>query len=385
MNTKLCFYARLFTGLLGLSLIACQPQNKEVQQKIPDQKKDEVILHPDSPKHAYIKEMVATLVQRPLMDPVTGKITYDETLTARVSSPIAGRVIGSISALGSLVQKGDTLAELDSPELGGAQSDYAGATADLNLAKHAFERMQELYSNGITPLKELEQTEDNLTRAQSEAERARLKLVNLGARGKRMDNHFTLRAPVTGIVTERNINPGMEIRSDLIAPLFVITDLNQLWVQMDIFEKDIGLIHVGALVHLRVSAYPKEYFTATISYISQVVDEVSRTVKVRCTLPNHDSRLLPAMFATIEVQSDLNDLVIVVPLTALFTEDNSDWLYVNTGDYHYHKRPVKTGLRLKGRAVILEGLQPGENLVTDGALLLRTEQDAEQKSDKETL
>jgi cobalt-zinc-cadmium efflux system membrane fusion protein len=147
---------------------------------------------------------------------------------------------------------------------------------------------------------------------------------------------------------------------------------------MSVFEKDIGLIHVGAKVLVRVPAYPGETFTATVSYISQIVEDTTRTVKVRCILPNADNRLLPAMYAAIEVQSDPNDKAVVVPLTALFTEDESDWLFVAIGDGLYQKRPVNAGLRLKDRAVILEGLNPGDRLVVDGALLLRTEEDAEQ-------
>ncbi|MDD5409951.1 MAG: efflux RND transporter periplasmic adaptor subunit [Methylobacter sp.] len=382
MNMKFFDPIRLIAGLLGLSLLACQSQNNEPQHQTTALPKNEVVLSTDSPKRAYIKEAIVELVQRPLMDPVTGKITYDETRTARVSSPIAGRVTGAIAALGAHVKRGDALAELDSPELGQAQSDYAGAQADLNLADRAFQRMQELYANGIAPRKDQEQAQDNVTRARSEAERARLKLLNLGVHVGRTDNRFILHAPIAGVITERNINPGMEVRSDLAAPLFVISDLSSLWVQMDVFEKDIGLIHVGAQVLVRVPAYPGEIFTATVSYISQVVDETTRTVKVRCILPNADTRLLPSMYAAIEVQSDPNDKAVVVPLTALFTENESDWLFVAIGDGNYQKRPVKAGLRLKDRAVIMEGLKQGERLVVDGALLLRTEEDAEQDEQK---
>jgi len=382
MKMKFFDSVRLAAGLLGLSLLACQPHNNEPQQKAVIPPKNEVILSPDSPKRAYIKEAIVELVRRPLMDPVTGKITYDETRTARVSSPIAGRVTGAIAALGAQVKAGDALAELDSPELGQAQSDYAGAQADLNLANRAFQRMQELYANGIAPRKDQEQAQDNLARARSEAERARLRLANLGVRNGRTDNRFALHAPVAGAITERNINPGMEVRPDLSDPLFVISDLSKLWVQMDIFEKDIGLIHVGAQVLVRVPAYPNEIFTATVSYIGQVVDETTRTVKVRCSLSNEEFRLLPAMYTAIEVQSAPNDRAVVVPLTALFTEEESDWLFVAVGDGHYQKRPVKAGLRLKDKAVILEGLNPGERLVVDGALLLRTEEDAEQDAER---
>ena len=379
IGMKALITVHIVIGLLSLSMLACQRQSHELLS-VSNQPKDEVILRSDSPKRDFIKEKTIELVQRPLMDPVTGKITYDETRTARISSPIAGRVIGGIGALGADVRTGDTLVELDSPELGQAQSAYAEAMSDLNLADRAFQRIRELYDNGIAPRKEQEQAQDNLTRARSEAERARLKLANLGVRNRRTDNRFILHTPLSGTITERNITPGMEVRPDLTAPLFVVSDLNQLWVQMDIFEKDIGLIHAGATVLLQVPAYPGKDFTATIDYISRIVDETTRTVKVRCILPNTEKRLLPAMFASITVQSDADNQAVVVPLNAIFAENESDWAYVNIGDYHYQKRPVTVGLRLKDRAVILDGLKPGDRLVVYGALLLRTEQDTEQQS-----
>src|SRR5574340_999777 len=118
MNVKSQFITRFAAGLLSLSLLACQQQNGEEPQQAPVPPPDEVVLRPESPKRQYIEEAVVELVQRPLMDPVTGKITYDETRTARVSSPIAGRVTGAIAPLGTFIQKGDTLADLDSPDLG---------------------------------------------------------------------------------------------------------------------------------------------------------------------------------------------------------------------------------------------------------------------------
>ena len=384
MSARSFYKTQLAVVLLGSFLSGCQSRNHEPPPSVIAHPKDEVVLSPKSPKREYIKDEIIELVQRPLMDPVTGKIAYNEARTARVSSPIAGRVIGAIAALGAHVRAGDALVEIDSPELGQAQSAYADAMSDLNLANRSFERIKELYDNGIAPRKEQEQSEDNLIRARSEAERSRLKLINLGVRNRRPDNRFVLHSPVSGTITERNINPGMEVRPDLAAPLFVVSDLNELWVQMDIFEKDIGLIHIGATVLLQVPAYPGEDFTATVSYIGQVVDEATRTVKVRCILPNLDKRLLPAMFASIAVQSDPDDLSIVVPLNAIFAQDESDWVYVNIGDYHYQRRPVTVGLRLKDRAVILSGLKPGERIVVQGALLLRTEQDTEQQTGEGT-
>lgn len=373
MRTKFPSFTQLIAGLLCFSLLSCQSRTEELPQKVTPSASDEVSLKAGSPKLSYITEAVAKLVQRPLMEQVAGKIVYDETRTVRVFSPIAGRVIGTIAEIGSQVRVGDTLTILDSPELGQAQATYESALADLELAKRTFQRVKILFENDIAPRKQLEQAEDTLIRARSEAERARLRLANLGVRQIHTDNRFVLRTPLAGTITERNINPGMEVKPDLTAPLFVISDLTHLWVNIDIFEKDIGLIHTGAKVILNVPAYPNEDFVATISYISRIVDETTRTVKVRCMLPNLDGRLLPAMFASVRVMSEPDDLAIVIPLTAMFTEGESDWIYVNTGNYHYQKRPVKTGLRLKNEAVIVEGLKAGERFVVDGALLLGSE------------
>lgn len=369
---------RFFVCLIFLSLWACKSQNETHKSEAPLLPPDEVLLSTASPKRAYIKEAVVELSQRLLMEPVTGKIVYDEAHTVRISSPISGRVIGKIAALGDKVKSKDPLLELDSPDLGQAQADYADASADLNLAERAFQRTQELYGQGVVPRKDFEQAQDGLERARSEAARARLKLVNLGIHNvNRTDNRFNLLAPISGVIVERNVNPGMEVRPDLAAPLYVISDLSHLWVLMDIFEKDIASIHVGQTVWGTVPAYPNEKFSATIDYISQVLDETTRTVKVRCLIPNLQGKLLPAMYASVEVQSDADDKAIIVPLNALFTEGESDWLFVAIGDGLYKKRPVKVGLRLKDKAVILEGLNPGERLVVGGALLLRTEEDAE--------
>lgn len=375
MRRSIPFWLMLGTLVLGLS--GCQPQDEPHKPQARHVPRDEVELSPESPKRGYIKEAVVALSPRPLMEPVPGKLAYDETRTARVFSPIAGRVTGHIADLGAHVRAGDVLAELNSPELGQAQSDHANALADLKLAERAFQRVDELYAHGVAPRKDYEQAQDNLTRARSEAERTRLKLANLGVQGGRTDNRFVLHASIAGQITERNINPGLEVRPDLAAPLFVISDLTQLWLLMDVFEKDIGLIKIGGKVLFSVPSYPGERFTATVAYIGRVVDETTRAIQVRCVVDNAEGRLLPAMYATAEVQAEPDDKAVVAPLSALFTEGESDWLYVSLGGGRYQKRQAKVGLRLKDKAVILEGLKPGERLVVDGALLLRTEQDAE--------
>lgn len=339
--------------------------------------KGEVYLSPDSPKKAYVKTATLSLSQHPLLEPLAGKIAYNESVTSRISSPVAGRVIGTPAALGTQVQSGSTLLELDSPDVAAAEADYAKAQADLTLAKKAFNRQQELYAGKAVSQKDLEQAQDNFNDARSDVQRAQQRLKNLHITTSQNSGRFALRSPLPGIVVERNINPGMEVRPDLPTPLFVVSDLKKLTVLMEVFEVNLGKIRLGQKLSISVPAYPGEIFPATVMYIDQVLNENTRTVQVRCELSNNDGRLMPGMYATINVESGSGDQAIIVPLTAVFTEDNADYVFIALDANHYQQRPVNIGLRLKDKAIITQGLQPGEQVVTEGALMLRAEEEVE--------
>jgi cobalt-zinc-cadmium efflux system membrane fusion protein len=371
----------LFLLLWTVGLAAChQDDNQPKATAAAPLPGDEILLPADSSKRGYIQEQKVELVSAPVMEPVAGKIAYDETRTARISSPIPGRVVSAIPALGTAVKARDPLMELDSPDLGQAKEDYANAIADQRLAEEAWRRARMLYEGDVLPRKELQQAEDNVARARNEVQRTRMHLHNLGVADDRINDRYVVRTPIAGIITERHVNPGMEVRPDLPEPLFVVSDLRSLWVLMNVFEKDLGLIHPGKRVLVSVPAYPDRKFPATIEYIDKVVDEATRTVKIRCRLDNPDGTLLPAMYASVEVESDVENRAIVVPLSALFTEGEGDQVFVCIGDGHYKRRDVKVGLRLRDKAVIAEGLKPGETIVSQGALLLRTEEANEQEA-----
>lgn len=371
-------------GLLVTALLAActEPVDKTPAAQPPPKVPGEVYLAPDSPKKTYVKTASLSLSQHPLLEPLAGKISYNEKVTSRISSPVAGRVIAAPIALGAQVQAGSTLLELDSPDVATAEADYAKAQADVTLAQKALNRQKELYAGKAVALKELEQAQDDFNGARSDVQRAQQRLKNLRISTQQNDGRFALRSQVEGIVVERNVNPGIEVRPDREAPLFVVSDIKKLTLLMEVFEVNLGKIRLGQKLSVSVPAYPGELFSATVEYIAQVLDEKTRTVQVRCDLPNADGRLLPGMYATITVDSDPGDQAIVIPLTAIFTEGDADYVFVDLGDNHYKQRPVEIGLRLKDKAVVTGGLQAGEQLVTEGALTLRAEEEVETDSDK---
>ncbi len=337
----------------------------------------EVFLAENSPKKDYIKTATLTLSQHPLLEPIAGKISYNEKLTSRISSPVAGRVISTPITLGTQVQTGSTLLELDSPDVASAEADYTAAEADYTLAQKAWTRQQELFTGKAISQKDLEQAQDTLNDARSSLQRTQQHLKNLHINAGHSDGHFSLRSPISGTVIERNVNPGMEIRPDLDKPLYIVSDLKKLTLLMEVFEVNLSKIKLGQKLSVSVPAYPGTVFPASVEYIAQILDENTRTVQVRCDLPNPDGRLLPGMFATITVNSDPSDQAIVLPLTAIFTEGDSDYVFIALEGHHYKQRAVNIGLRLKDKAIITDGLQANEQVVIEGALTLRAEEEVE--------
>ena len=342
-----------------------------------------VQLASDSPKKAYIKTTKLNLTQHPLMEPLTGKITYNENVTSRISSPVAGRVVSSPLPLGSIIETGANLLELDSPDVANAESDFAKAQADLILAKKNHIRQQELFAGKATSQKELERSQDDFNAANSEVERAKDRLKNLHIDANQNDGRFKLRSPISGIIVEKDVTLGFEVRPDRETPLFVVSDTKKLTLQLAIFEVNLSKIKVGQALSITVPAYPNKSFPATVKYIGQILDEKTRSIQVRCDLPNSEGLLLPGMYATINVNSDPTDKAIVIPLTAVFTEGDSDYVFIALDENNYQQREVDINLRLKDKAIVSQGLQENELLVSEGALTLRSEEEIEPSNEKQ--
>lgn len=366
----------LALGAAGLALVGCGPATSSAEPPTAQPTHEAgIVLDEHAPQRAYLKVTPVTRAPKPVLPPLAGQLAYDETRTARISAPLAGRVVGPLPALGAVVKRGERLLTLDSPDLAAAQAQHTKAEADLTRARKARTRAAELYAGKALARRDLEQAEDDLANAEAEAARAAQLLDNLAVHPGQALGRFELRAPIDGVVTERNLNPALEVRPDAAEPLVVVSDLGELTVLIDVFERDLGVVAVGREITLSVPAWPARRFAGTIETLGRVVDESSRTVKVRARVRNPDGLLLPAMFATVELLPAPGDEAIVIPQSAIFTAGDAEWVYVEAGQGHYQRRQVRTGLKLKDSAVVEAGLAPGEKLVISGALLLRAAED----------
>lgn len=322
---------------------------------------------------AAIRTEVVRVEPMPVADPVNGRFVYDENATSRVTSPLLGRVITLRAGVGDRVSKGMVLLEIDSPDLATAEADLAKASSEELRKKLAYERTQRLYEHQVIARKELESAEADYQQVQADTRRASLRLRNLQASGHQ-NGKFLLRAPLSGVVVERNANPGQEVRPDLELPLFLISDVSRLWVVVDVPEKSLAKVHPGQRVTIDTDAYPDQHFVATVERIGVAVDPVTRRVQVLCTVANADGKLKPEMFARVSFLASGERKGIRIPNSALITEGVYTSVFVEKSVGVFEKHRVTLALHGNDHSFVDSGLNEDDRVVVEGALLLQSEE-----------
>jgi cobalt-zinc-cadmium efflux system membrane fusion protein len=303
-----------------------------------------------------------------------GTVTPDVNRTIRVTSLGGGRVIELKVKLGDTVKKGQTLLVISSPDLAAAMADYQKAVADGVLSRKALDRAQLLYDRGAIASKDLEVAQDSEDKARVDVSTAEQHVRVLGADPAHPSPLIDLRAPVSGTIVEQNVAGFEGVKSlDNTPNLFTIADLSQVWVICDVFENDLGEVHVGDSAEIRLNAFDDRVFHGTVTDISRVLDPNTRSAKVRIVLPNGDGALRPGMFAVTKYRSRKKTDRMVVPATAIMRLHDKDWVFRKEGDRKFRRVVVQAdGLAPDGMQEIQSGVQPGDELVAN-ALEFATE------------
>lgn len=300
-----------------------------------------------------------------------GRLVWDEDRTVRVFSPFAGHVAKIVAQLGDRVSAGSPLALISSPDYGSAQADYRKAFANREMTQHAVARARDLLAHGIVAQKDVEQAEADAAAADAEAQRSARVLRIFNDNGDTVTQALTLRSPIEGIVVERAINPGQELRSDQSsAPPFVVTDPRSLWLQLDAREGDLASLAPGATFTFHVATFPSETFAAKIIRVADFVDPVTRTIKVLARVDNTDRRLKGEMFVTATIAGHGAAQPEALAQSVLLLGDKH-YVFVRKGDA-FERREVAVGNQQAGRIAIVSGVNANDTIVTDGALYLQS-------------
>ena len=316
--------------------------------------------HPDLFKLAAVetRDLPATLN-------ANGSVTPDVNRTIHVTSQGSGRVLELKVRLGDYVKKGQELLSIRSADLAGAFSDYQKAAADERLARKALERAQLLYSHGALAEKDLQQAEDTEEKAKVDVQNTEQHVRILGGDPAHPSSVIELRAPLSGTIVEQNISGFEGIKSlDNTPNLFTIADLTQVWVLCDVYENDLGEVHLGDTAEIRLNAYPDKTYRGKVADISRVLDPATRSAKVRIVLANGDASLRPGMFAVSTFRSRKSQSRIVVPSTAIIRLQDKDWAFRKDGAQQFRRVEVHTlGGIADGIQPIQDGLKAGEQVV----------------------
>ncbi len=296
-----------------------------------------------------------------------GSVTPDVNRTIHVTSQASGRVTDLEVQIGDHVKKGQVLLSIRSTDLATAFSDHQKAEADERLAKNALDRAQLLYSHGALAEKDLQQAEDTEEKARSDVQNAEQHLHVLGGDPAQPGSLVEIRAPVSGTIVEQNVSGFEGIKSlDNTPNLFTIADLSQVWVLCDVYENDLGAVHLGDSTDLRLNAYPDTVYQGKVSDISRVLDPTTRSAKVRIVLPNRDGLLRPGMFAVASFRSRKSQSRVVVPSTSVMRLQDKDWVFRKEGPSKFRRVEIQTlGESADGLQQIQAGVKAGDELIAN--------------------
>jgi len=310
----------------------------------------------------------------------SGRVTFDDLKVSHVMSPVTGRIVRIEAQPGQRVKKGDTLAVIESPDVGSAFSDAEKAHADFVSAEKEYKRQKELYDVHAGSQRDLEAAQGNFAKAKAELERASKKARLLRTGGASQGGQsYTLRAPIGGEVIARNVNPGTEVQGQYsggtVVELFTIGELDTVWVMADVFEMDLGRVKQGTDCLVKVVAYPGRVFRGTADWVSDTLDPGTRTAKVRCKLANEDRALKPEMYATAALAVD-RQRTLALPRSAVLHLGDQTMVFVAVGQApdgrsRFERRLVVVNEDLGGEYLpVIRGIAAGERVVTSGAILL---------------
>ena len=383
-------YLRLIVfALIGLVLTACGDASSDIAKEpsgksAPSVEPGMVTIAPDSPQLGQIRVASVETADAPDIEVVApARVGIDPGRLSKVLLPIPGRIEEVRARLGDRVDRGQPLVAVESPDADAAvgayqQAEAAGrqATAALQKAEADHQRAKELLEHGAVARKDLLAAENDRAQAQgtlevsrAAREQARRKLELLGLQPTMFRQHVLVRAPIGGTILEISVAPG-EYRNDTSAPLMTIADLSRVWVSADVAEPAIGVIRVGDAVDITLVAFAGQHFTGRVTRIADVVDAQTRTVKVHVELANPHGRLRPDMFGSIR-HAGARRRVPVLPLGAVVQQYGRAVAFVERAPGRFERRDVVLGARMDERIAALKGVEAGERVVVDGAVLLK--------------
>jgi len=347
---------------------------------------------PVSEQNGVIEVQRAEPGNEPEVIRAPGKVTLSDRGIWRVGVRTDGMVMIVNAGLGDYVRKGQVLARYHADEVRDTRALYRTAVSERERAEAAaaqaqrnFDRAKALLDLKAGSAQQVETARQDLGRAQAEVKKADIEIdrtkdlleddlrvpADPPAGSDETADLVPISAPAAGYIVQKNVTPGKTI--DRNTDTFVIGDLAHLWVIASINEKDIATMRVGQRAAVSVAGFPDNHFTGRLANLGEEFDPVTRSMRVRIELENPGIRLRPEMLATVQIEAGASKLQLTVPLDAVQQVNDQDVLFVKKADDRFEVRPVRISEPVNGRIVVMDGLKPGDMVVTRGSFVVKSQ------------
>jgi membrane fusion protein, heavy metal efflux system len=352
---------------------ACKGKSPE-PQKEPKEDGVDVKLAPKALEAAHLSTTKPRAIARRASVSAAGKVDFVPSRVARVGPPIAGRVGLIPVVVGQKVGRGTVLVTLESVEVGRARADYLAAKTRVVQTKAELERENRLLAGGATSDRAVLIAQTEEAQAEASLRGAQDRLATLGISAGANGQSVALVAPIAGTVLQVDARVGQPVGPT--DTLVVVGETEQVWLGVDVYERDVGKVHLGDDVRVTSVAFPGRVFEGKVDQLGAVVDPERHVLDARIVLPNQDGALKPGMTATARILGEIagdGGTALVVPRHAIQTVDGQPFVFVERAPGKYEMRPVERGAELDDDVEITRGLTADETVVVDGSFILKSE------------
>jgi cobalt-zinc-cadmium efflux system membrane fusion protein len=355
--SKINFLSFLLIGTIVFSSCKTDPKTSDQKQKF--------VISDSLLKTIQIDSVITCPMVNALT--LTGKVTFNEDKVARIFPMVSGNITGVTAQLGDYVNKGEKLGVIRSGEMAGYGNDLVTAKTNLLIAKKNLDAAEDMYKSGLMSQKDFITSQEMYKQAESQLNRSN---EVLQINGGNTQGQFVVKAPISGFIVEKQINNDMAIRPDNTNDLFTISDLKDVWVMANVYESNIGQVHLGDNVDVTTLSYPGRVFHGKVDKILNVLDPTNKVMKVRIVLPNPDYALKPEMFASVRVINKTDQESLCVPSSALIFENSQYFLLIYKNRSDIKITPVQVISSNGNQSYISGAVQPGDKVIGSNAVLI---------------
>jgi len=301
---------------------------------------------------------------------LSGEINFNDNKVVKVFPFSSGQVLQTFVSLGDKVMKGQTLAVIKSADVAGNYSDLSVASNDVAIAKKQADNEESLYQNGIASEKEWLEAKENYQKALTSYNKIKDQIAINGKGFTNADGTYTVKSPISGYVVEKKATQGAFIRSDNAENLFTIGDIDEVWVWANVYESDISKVKEGYTALVTTLAYPDKTFPGVVDKVNQILDPVTKVMKIRIKLSNSKFELKPEMFANILIKNKEGRKALTVSSASLVSDNGKNFVIIYFNKCHLELREVQVMKTIGDKTYVSSGVQQGDKVISQNQILL---------------